>query len=450
MSWSQDAIFYHIYPLGALGAPRSNDFTGPPAPRLASLISWLAELTDLGVTALYLGPVFESSTHGYDTADYFQIDRRLGDHDTLRMLVDACHERGLRVVLDAVFHHVGRDFWAFRDVLERGEASPYRGWFHLDFSRPGAYSTPFSYQGWSGNFDLVKLNTDHPAVREHLLDAAGTWIERYGIDGLRLDAAADLDRSFQRELARHCRAIRPDCWLVGEVVSGDYTRWANAEALDSVTNYVLYKALYSSHNDRNYFELAHTLSRQFGPGGTYGDLSLYTFADNHDVDRVASVLANAAHLYPLYGLLFTLPGIPAIYYGSEYALPGRRTRHCDTGLRPPFEAAAARRDEPAHPLRESIGRFARLRHEHEALRGGSYQPVHVGPEQMAFLRASEHETLLVAANASRSATELSLALPEDAGSQLVDLLDGGAPIPIARGRARVAFYPTWTRVFRLT
>ena len=161
------------------------------------------------MTALLLGPVLESGTHGYDTADLFRVDRRLGSNDDLKALIAACHENGLKVMLDAVFHHVGRDFWAFRDVQERGAASPYRDWFFLDFSATSPAGDPFSYEGWNGHFDLVKLNTAHPAVREHLFSAARLWLSDFGADGLRLDAADTLDRGFQRDLAGVCREVKP-------------------------------------------------------------------------------------------------------------------------------------------------------------------------------------------------------------------------------------------------
>ncbi|HEV7732245.1 MAG TPA: alpha-amylase family glycosyl hydrolase, partial [Candidatus Binatia bacterium] len=287
--WARDAVFYHVYPLGLCGAPASNDGASPPVPRLAALHAWLDHWRTLGVTALYLGPLFESSSHGYDTADYFHVDRRLGDDDTLAALVTACHRRGIRVILDGVFHHVGRAFWAFRDVQANGDASEHRAWFAgIDFSRRSPLGDRFSYDTWHGHHELVKLDLGHRPVRDHLLAAVRHWFERYDIDGLRLDVAESIDPDFLRELAGFCRTLRPDAWLLGEVIHGNYARWANPETLDSVTNYQAYKGLYSSHDDRNYFELAHTLERQFGREGRYRGLPLYAFADNHDVTRIAS------------------------------------------------------------------------------------------------------------------------------------------------------------------
>ena len=348
MSWSQDAVFYHLFPLGCLGAPERNSFEGPRANRLSDLMRWIDYLEDLGVNALLLGPVFESSAHGYDIADYFRVDRRLGDDATLAELSRELHRRGIRLVLDAVFHHTGRDFWAFRDVREKGQASAYCDWYHLDFTRRSPYGEPFHYKGWAGNYDLVKLNLKNSAVRDYLLKAVSWWIDRFEIDGLRLDAADALDLDFQGDLAAHCRALRPEFWLMGEVVHGDYRRWAHPGALSSTTNYEAYKGLWSSHNDHNYFEIAYTLNRQFGPDGIYRELALYSFADNHDVARVASIVKNPAHLSPLYILLMTMPGMPSIYYGSEWGIEGLKAPGTDAPLRPALNPASLP-DNSRHP-----------------------------------------------------------------------------------------------------
>ena len=287
------------------------------------------------MNALYLGPLFESSAHGYDTADYYQVDRRLGNNEMLSRLSAVLHQKNIRLILDGVFNHVGRDFWAFRDVLKSGRQSAYCDWFQgLDFHKRSPYNDPFSYENWNGHHNLVKLNLSNPSVKDHLFQAVDMWIREFAIDGLRLDVADCLDLHFLKELSAFCKSRRSDFWLMGEVIHGDYRKWVNPETLDSVTNYVGYKGLYSSHVDKNYFELAHTLYRQFGEKGIYRDLLLYSFADNHDVNRVASQLKNPAHLYPLYSLLFTMPGVPSIYYGSEWGIEGKRTSQSDQALRP--------------------------------------------------------------------------------------------------------------------
>ena len=435
--WSHDAVLYHLYPLGSLGAPARNDFAAPPAPRLAALEGWLDYWQDLGVDALYLGPVFEATAHGYDTADYFAVDRRLGTEATLARFGEALHHRGMRLVLDAVFHHVGRDFWAFKDVLARGPASPWRDWFHLDFGGARSpHGDPFRYEGWNGHYDLVKLDVGNAAVREHLFEAVASWVRRFGIDGLRLDAADSLDLDFQRALAAHCRARWPGFWLMGEVIHGDYRRWANPEALASATNYEVYKGLWSSFNDANLFEIAHSLDRQFGPRGIYRGLRLYTFLDNHDVDRVASRLADPAHLEAAHALLFAAPGIPSIYYGSEWGLEGRKTDGSDAPLRPTLETPAAMAGQAPRPdLFPAVRRLVEARRRCAALRHGDYEQLHVAPEQLAFRRNAGRECAIVAVNAAGGGVEVRLRLPDLPRTGLVDLLGAGERFATDEGGA---------------
>jgi len=268
-------IFYHIYPLGFCGAPRQNDFHCPAGPGLRSLAGHIPHWEALGVNAVLLGPLFESTAHGYDTLDYHYVDRRLGNNEDLRNLVRAFHDRGMMVVLDGVLNHTGRHFFAFRDLQEKREASAYRDWYRgLDFGGRSPLGDPFRYEGWNGCYDLVKLNSASAAVREHLLGAIRFWIEEFDIDGLRLDAADQLRPDFMDELSAHREALKRDFWLMGEVVHGDYRHWARPGRLDSVTNYELYKSLWSSFNDRNFFELSWTLRRQSGGDGMYRDLKL--------------------------------------------------------------------------------------------------------------------------------------------------------------------------------
>jgi glycosidase len=445
--WSFDSIFYHIYPLGLTGAPENNDRSQPPVARLEQLHGWIGHLKELGVNALYLGPLFESTAHGYDTADYYHVDRRLGTDETLARLSAALHANGIRLVLDAVFNHVGRNFWAFRDVQQRGWNSPYRDWFHnLRFDGRSPYGDPFSYEGWGGHYSLVKLNLGHPAVREHLLGAVAQWIEAFNIDGLRLDAADVIDPDFLQALAGFCKARRPDFWLLGEIVHGDYRRLANPQMLDSVTNYECYKSLYSSLAEVNYFEVAYALNRQFGAGGLYQGLPLYAFVDNHDVNRVASNLPNPAHLYPLYCLLFTMPGVPSIYYGSEWGLRGKRTVSNDRPLRPALDLEQLRSNNPQPELAAAIGRLARLRQATPALRYGSYQQLHVSPAQFAFARRVDGQQVVVLLNAASQAAEFSLPYPANGARRLVDLLNPGESLPLEGGRLAATVWPNWARV----
>ena len=449
-NWTTDAIFYHIYPLGFCGAPLCNDFTSEMEPRLEKIYEWIPHLQELGVNALYLGPLFESTAHGYDTANFFQVDRRLGTNEILAKLVRELHRRGIKVVLDGVFHHVGRDFWAFRDLQQNRQASSFCDWFEgLDFSRQSPFGDAFRYDGWHGNFDLVKLNLHSDAVRDHLFQAIHYWVREFEIDGLRLDVADCLDHQFMCDLSAFCHSLNPDFWLMGEVVHGDYNQWANPTKLDSVTNYEVYKGLYSSLVDRNYFEIAYSLNRQFGQDGIYRDLKLYNFADNHDVNRVATSLSNSHYLYPLYCLLFTMPGIPSIYYGSEWGLEGRRTHSDDRPLRPALELEQLRVRSPQPDLPAVLARFAAIRSKSSALRYGDYKQLCVASEQFAFSRNTSGETVLILLNAASMVTafDLHIALPD--GTRFVDLLNPGDEFHTTGSCLRVEpVHSHWARILR--
>ena len=415
MHWVDEAIFYHIYPLGLCGAPSTNeppDSSGAPASRLEALYDWVGHMEWLGANALYLGPVFESGSHGYDTRDYTRVDRRLGTNEELKRFIDHLHGKGIRVILDAVFNHVGRDFFAFRDVVSRGEASPYCSWFAgLRFDAATPLGDPFCYDTWDGHYELVKLDLRNRELAEYLLSVVDGWIEELEIDGLRLDAANVMDIGFLEGLSAHCRSRDTDFWLVGEVVGGDYRRWANPECLDAVTNYEAYKGLYSSHNDENYFEIAHTLDRQFGSEGLYDGLPLYNFLDNHDVNRIASMLSVKAHLYPASILLLTMPGVPSIYYGSEWGIEGRRTETSDSPLRPALSPHEAYTRSPNRDLVHSVRSLIELRSESPALQRGGYRRLAVSHRQFAFLRETESERCIVAVNAADREATLEMELP---------------------------------------
>lgn len=428
-AWVADAVVYHVYALGACGAPRRNPLVGPPVARLGRIIAELDRIADLGATALLVGPLFEAASHGYDTLEYRVVDRRLGDAGTLELLSAELASRGMRLLVDAVLNHVGRGFWAFQDVLAKGAGSDYADWFHIDFAHGNRLGDGLSYQGWSGSTALVNLNLDAAAVRAHLLEVAAGWVSRFGISGLRLDAANVMSPDFLAALAARLRQVRPDIWLVAEIVMGDYASLARPGMLDSATNYEAYHALWTSHRNHDYHALAAALDREFGPRGVYRDLALLNFADNHDVDRIASSVADPAQLYPLYGLLFTLPGVPAVYYGSEWGIPGERTARSDRHLRPALDAIRpVQADLPA-----AIARFAALRRACQPLRTGDLRVTHVAAEQLVFTRSAPGRAVVVAVNNSASWAWVPVPLRGRAWDHLegaaTECVDGWAAIP---------------------
>lgn len=398
MNWVNSSIFYHIYPLGFCGAPTKNNGE-PMVPRIKKIGDWIPHLKSLGVNALYLGPVFLSGEHGYDTSDYYQIDPRLGDRKTFQAVCRQLHEAGIRIVLDGVFNHVGREFWAFRDVLQNGQDSKYCDWFqNLNFDGCSPLGDPFQYDCWQGHFNLVKLNLQNTEVVDHLLGAVGMWMDEFGIDGLRLDAADSIDWEFFRRLRTYCHKKRSDFWLMGEIILGDYNCWANDSMLDSVTNYECYKGLYSSHNDHNYFEIAYSLNRQFGKDGIYKHLCLYNFADNHDVNRLASTLKNPNHCKNVYTLLYTMPGVPSIYYGSEWGITGTKQNGSDADLRPCLDLNDIPRAD--FQLTEHLKQLADVRKFLPALQIGAYEQLVVRNEQFVFRRYTDEQSVYVALNLS--------------------------------------------------
>lgn len=396
IDWWRDACFYHIYPLGFCGALYGNDHTGEVRHTLSKITEQADYIAQRGFNALYLGPVFESSYHGYDTADYGTVDRRLGDDNDLCQLVETMHSKGIRVILDGVFNHVGRDFWAFRDVLKNRESSPYCGWFNINFGGNSGYNDGLWYEGWEDHYDLVKLNLRNYDVKQYIFTTISGWIERYGIDGLRLDVAYCLDMDFLHELRSACKSKKADFFLLGECLHGDYNRWVNDSTLDSVTNYECYKGLYSSFNCSNMYEIGYSLNRQFGPDQwtIYKGKNLYSFIDNHDVPRIATILNDGRCLPVIYSLLFAMPGIPSVYYGSECAIEGDK-RNGDEALRPEFASIDIYRDTELTAL---IEKLCSVRKENIALSRGGYRQLYVNSKQLSFLREYDGQRIVFALN----------------------------------------------------
>ncbi len=412
--WAEESVFYQIYPLGLCGAPWEND--GVQAHRMGKIGDWAEHIRRLGANGVYLSPLFESDSHGYDTRDYRRVDARLGTNEELAQVCRALHAHGIRVILDGVFNHVGRGFWAFQDVQEKKWDSPYRDWFHIDFGGNSNYNDGFWYEGWEGHYELVKLNLQNPAVADYLLDCVKFWVDQFDIDGLRLDVAYCLDKGFLTRLRQFTQDLKPDFFLMGEVLHGDYNQWVNDAMLHSCTNYECYKGLYSSLNDLNLFEIAHSLKRQFGsePWCLYRGKHLLSFVDNHDVTRAASILRNPEHLPVLYGLLFGMPGIPCVYYGSEWGILGEKSQG-DQALRPAF-------DQPEwNGLTDAIAAMAKARRGSRALCDGDYQEILLTNRQFIFQRQVEGQRVLVAVNADSQPYTAHF----DAGcGQGVDLLTG--------------------------
>ncbi len=440
MSYINECVIYNIYPLGFCGAPKRNDHKTDY--RLDKIYEWTEHLKSLNVNAVVFNPVFESTSHGYDTIDYKKIDCRLGDNNSFKKICEHLHKNGIKVLLDAVFNHVGREFFAFKDVQQNGQASPYCSWFqNLNFGGSSPMGDPFWYEGWAGHYELVKLNLQNPQVADYLLDCVKFWIDEFCIDGLRLDAANVMDEGFLHKLRSFADEQSDDFWMYGEIVGGDYNRLVRNNGLNSVTNYECYKGLYSSHNDHNYFEIAHSLQRQFGQGGIYKDIYTYNFAENHDVNRVASEVRDKRHLNNIYTLMYCMPGVPSIYYGGEWGVEGRRTNHSDHDLRPCLDLQNIKK--PNEELCKFISRLGKIRLSLEALKYGDFENTIIKNEQYIFKRRTSGQTVYIALNLSDG--ENTVGFNTEGKLVLTDVLnnnqrfdcDGYINLPIPAHSARI-------------
>lgn len=407
MAWYDEAVFYHIYPLGLLGAPLENHYDGVTH-RLPKLIPWVDHIKDIGCTAIYIGPLFESVGHGYETTDYKKLDSRLGDNDDLKKFVQYCHKAGIKVIFDGVFNHTGRDFFAFRDIKENRENSAYKDWYcNVNFNGNNEYNDGFSYDNWGGYNLLAKLNQWNPAVRDYIMGVIKFWIEEFDVDGIRLDAADVMDFEYMKAMRRTGDSLKTDFYLMGEVIHGDYTRWANRDTLHAVTNYVLHKALYSGHNDHNYFEIAHTVKRLNDMGaGSHDGLKLYNFVDNHDVERIYTKLNDKRHFVPVHILLYTLPGVPSIYYGSEFAIEGKKEQFSDASLRPALNLSDFEEGYEREGYTKLIAALGKIRQANRVLSYGNYEELLLTNRQYAFARNAGEECAIVTVNNDENACDL--------------------------------------------
>lgn len=423
MAWYDEAVFYHIYPLGLTGAPKQNPY-GEPEHRLNTLVPWIAHIKEIGCNALYIGPLFESVGHGYETTDYKKLDSRLGTNEDLTDFVAECHRQGIKVILDGVFNHTGRDFFAFQDIKKNRESSAYKDWYcNVNFWGNNSFNDGFSYENWGGYDLLVKLNQHNPAVRDYICDVIRFWVSEFDIDGIRLDAADVLDFHYMQALRHTANEVKPDFWLMGEVIHGDYTRWVNGDTLHSVTNYNLHKALYSGHNDHNYFEIAHTVKRLYGMGGNRPDgLKLYNFVDNHDVERIYTKLNNKVHFTPVHILLYTLPGVPSVYYGSEFGIEGKKERFSDDSLRPALNLADYADAVKNNSFTCLIAALGKIRQNTPALSYGEYNELQLTNRQYAFSRNYNGQSVIVTVNNDDS--DYTMTLPAENAAGYVGALSG--------------------------
>ena len=446
--WYEEAVFYHMYPLGMTGAPKKNT-QEEVVHRFEQLMEWLPHIKEIGCNAIYIGLLFESSTHGYDTKDYRTVDRRLGDNEDFKNFVKKAHEQEIRVIVDGVFNHTGREFFAFQDIQKNREHSAYCSWYKgINFGWNTSYNDGFGYEAWRNCFELVNLNLNERAVREYLFDVIRFWIHEFDIDGIRLDCADCLPFDFMKEMRMMTTQEKQDFWLMGEVIHGDYARWANDEMLHSVTNYELHKGLYSGHNDHNYFEIAHTIRRQFDEnGGIYRGRTLYSFVDNHDVDRIYSKLNEKKQIFPVYTLLYTLPGIPSIYYGSEFGIEGRKEGGNDDPLRPAVDLENLKNQNEKKELTQWIKQLGQIKAENKELSFGKYRELLLTNRQYAFARVMDQNAVIIAVNNDEKEADLWIPIPVGA-NQYRDVVTN-EEMPLENGKIHIQLPAFGSKIWRL-
>lgn len=392
--WIDHAVFWHVYPLGFVGAERQTISAGETHHRLDHIVDWLDYAIRLGASGLLLGPVFSSSTHGYDTIDYFRIDPRLGDEADFDRLIAEARRRGLHLVLDGVFNHVGRDFPALAAALANGPDSAEAQWFR----RHGTGDTfeESSFVTFEGHPGLIALNHDNPEVSDHVIRVMSHWLDR-GISGWRLDAAYAVPRRFWATVVPEVKRRHPRAYIFGEVIHGDYATFVRESGVDAVTQYELWKAIWSALNDRNLFELAWALDRHNRYLDSFVPL---TFVGNHDVTRLASKLDDERHIPHALAVLFTLGGTPCIYAGDEQAFRGIKEHRSggDDAIRPAFPASAEHLASGGWGIFRLHQQLIGLRRRHPWLVRARSRMVHLKGRQMVMTVEADGKGLAVLLN----------------------------------------------------
>lgn len=386
--WVDHAIFWHVFPLGFVGAEheRTQVPAGEVRHRLHHLTRWLAYVVELGCSGLLLAPVFESSSHGYDTLDYRRIDPRLGDESDFEALVQACQERGLRLVLDGVFNHVGHDHPAFTQALAEGEGSEAAKLFQFYWESTDDQGEP-AHEMFEGHPGLVTLNHESDAVVDLVTDVMCYWLAK-GIDGWRLDAAYAVPTSFWHKVIPRVREQFPDAYIFGEVLHGDYAAFVREADLDAVTEYELWKATWSSIDTVNFHELVWTLGRH---NDMLDSFVPQTFIGNHDVTRVASQIAEQRHHEHAFVILLTVGGTPSIYYGDEQGYTGVKEQRAggDDQVRPVMPESPDQLSDLGRGLQHVVQELIALRRRHPWLHRARTQVNDVANGTITYVATGE-------------------------------------------------------------
>jgi cyclomaltodextrinase / maltogenic alpha-amylase / neopullulanase len=411
-AWVSHAIWWQLYPLGFVGAYPSDQPPDPGEHRLRRLVSWFDHAIELGASGIALGPVFASRTHGYDTTDHYRIDPRLGDESDFDYVVSEAHRRGLRVLLDGVFNHVGADFPRYREATNDDASAR---WFR---GRPGRFHT------FEGHGELITLNHDNPEVIDYTADVMAHWLGR-GADGWRLDAAYAVPQRFWAAVLPKVRQLYPDAWFVGELIHGDYAAAVDAAGFDSATQYELWKAIWSGINDGNFFELDWALQRHNEFLSSFAPL---TFIGNHDVTRIASQLENADHVAHALVILLTIGGVPSVYAGDEYGYRGVKEERFggDDAVRPEFGSPPTQLDAFGDQVWELHRYLIGLRRRHPWLHAATTTALRLANRHYVYATRNGDHTLLVALNIDDEPLKLVLS---ELGTARAEVIAGSSAPP---------------------
>ena len=450
-SWLNDAIIYHIYPLGFFGAPKfSANEPGKVINRFENIRNYYNHFLELGINTIQFGPIFESVSHGYDTTDYFVIDHRLGTNELFKEIVAELHDLGIRVIVDGVFNHVGREFKSFIDIKENRQYSTKKNWHFIDFNGNNSYNDGFSYQDWEGYQELVRLNLSNNEVKDYFFDVCKFWLGDIKIDGWRLDVAYQIDVEFWKEFRKVCKEINSNSVLIGELVHGDYTKWVGEDRLDSGTDYQVQKSIWSSIKSVNMYELKNVIDIAYNKRGRHKDLLMMNFLGNHDTNRIASVI-KTEQLIPAFLILLTLHGYPKIYYGDELAVRGEKTAHSDDEIRKPMIDLADQWPEFGKELFKNIQQFITIRKDIPALRYGTIafiDPIDWDPTIIIYSRETSTQKVIIIVNTQEQTKSVSIMVKvANRKAKFIDYLNKREEFIVTNNKIeKIIIYPHWGRI----
>lgn len=399
--WWQQVIFYHIYPLGFFGCPQINPIAQikptlsqiQPVNRLAKIRQYYPHFQQLNIGAIYFGPVFESCTHGYDSINYTQIDRRLGTSQLLHEIIDELHQQKIKVIFDAVFNHTSRLFPAFIDLKNNQTRSPYQSWYKkINFRENTVWQDGFSYQYYQDCVELPEINLSNPEVQRFFLSIIQYWFSQFKIDGLRLDVAYLLPPDFLNKIKKLSTDLNPDSILIGETITPQQISLVDDQLIHTATNFPLYQHIHQSFTQNDFWQLKNIFRQQ-------KNIPLFNFLNNHDTSRIFSQLEDQQHLQSAFVILLTHPGQPCLYYGDEFLLDGLKQSKHDQQVRSKMpNHQHLNTDQLNHS--QFISKLIKIRQRNHFISKGQIRIIHCHHQSISYLIQNENKYLYIVINAN--------------------------------------------------